>query len=210
MVKPTIYTVGHSTHQLDYFLSLLEEYNINCLIDVRSLPASSYNPKYNQEPLSNFLKNHGITYFHFPEEFGARHADPDLLDEEGKVDFEKVRKSWNFKNGVERLWLGIDKGFITALMCSESDPFDCHRFSMISIALEKDGFQVKHILKDKSLTTNAELEKQLLKKYQKKLPMPDMFNPNVSKDDQMKEAYRLRNKGIAYSPYKKEAAEKYD
>ena len=210
MDKPVIYTVGHSTHQLDYFLQLLMEYSVNCLIDVRSVPASAYNPQYNQEPLYNFLKNNGITYLHFAEEFGARHTDPDLLDDEGKVDFEKVRRSWNFRNGVDRLWLEIDKGFTIVLMCSESEPFDCHRFSMISIALEKDGFEVKHILKDKTLKSNAELEKQLLKKYDRKLPKPDMFNPNISADDQLKAAYRLRNKEIAFSPYIKEVAEKYD
>ena len=210
MDKPVIYTVGHSTHQLDYFLELLKEYSVNWLIDVRSVPASAYNPQYNQEPLSNFLKHNEITYFHFAEEFGARHTDPDLLDDEGKVDFEKVRKSWNFRNGVERLLLGIDKGFKIALMCSESEPFDCHRFSMISIALEKDELEVMHILKDKTLKSNTELEKQLLKKYDKKLPKPDIFNPNISEDDQLKAAYRLRNKEIAFSPYAKVVAEKHD
>ena len=184
--KPIIYTVGHSTHQLDYFLELLKEYGVTCLIDVRSVAASSYNPQYNQEPLKNFLKSNGITYLHFAEEFGARHTDPDLLDDEGKVDFTKVRKSWAFKNGVERIWQGLDKGFTISLMCSESEPLDCHRFSMVSIALDKDGFDVKHIMKDKSIKTNAELESQLLKKYDKKLPKPDMFNPNVSLDDQLK------------------------
>ena len=89
--RPIIYTVGHSTHQLDYFLELLKEYGVTCLIDVRSVAASSYNPQYNQEPLKNFLKSNGITYLHFAEEFGARHTDPDLLDDEGKVDFTKVR-----------------------------------------------------------------------------------------------------------------------
>lgn len=207
MDRPIIYTVGHSTHQIDYFLELLKAYSINCLIDVRSVAASSYNPQYNKEPLSNFLKNNGITYLHFAEEFGARHTDSDLLDEEGKVDFEKVRKSWLFKNGVERLWLGLDKGFTIALMCSEGDPFDCHRFSMISIALEKDSFEVMHILKDKTLKSNAELEKQLLKKYDKKLPKPDIFQTNISADDQLKVAYRLRNKEIAYSPYSKAPVE---
>jgi uncharacterized protein (DUF488 family) len=207
MDKPVIYTVGHSTHQIEYFLDLLKAYSINCLIDVRSVAASSYNPQYNKEPLSNFLKNNGITYLHFPEEFGARHTDPDLLDEEGKVDFEKVRKSWLFKNGVERLWLGLDKESIIALMCSEGEPFDCHRFSMISIALEKDGFEVKHILKDKTLKSNAELEQQLLKKYAKKIPKPDIFQPTISADDQLKVAYRLRNKEIAYSPYTKAPVE---
>jgi len=194
--KPIIYTVGHSTHQLDYFLELLKEYGVNCIIDVRSVAASSYNPQYNKEPLTNFLKRNGIQYLHFAEEFGARHNDPDLLDDEGKVDFTKVRKSWAFKNGVERIWQGLDKGFTISLMCSESEPLDCHRFSMVSIALDKDGFDVKHIMKDKSIKTNAELENQLLKKYDKKLPKPDMFNPNISLDDQLKEAYRLKNKEI--------------
>jgi hypothetical protein len=201
--KPIIYTVGHSTHQLEYFLELLKEYGVTCLIDVRSVAASSYNPQYNKEPLTNFLKRNGIQYLHFAEEFGARHNDPDLLDDEGKVDFEKVRKSWAFKNGVERIWQGLDKGFTISLMCSESEPFDCHRFSMVSIALDKDGFDVKHIMKDKTLKTNADLENQLLKKYDKKLPKPDMFNPNISLDDQLKEAYRLKNKEIAFSPYSK-------
>ena len=201
--KPIIYTVGHSTHQLDYFLELLKEYGVTCLIDVRSVAASSYNPQYNKEPLTSFLKRNGIQYLHFAEEFGARHNDPDLLDEEGKVDFAKVRKSWAFKNGVERIWQGLDKGFTISLMCSESEPFDCHRFSMVSIALDKDGFDVKHIMKDKTLKTNADLENQLLKKNDKKLPKPDMFNPNVTLDDQLKEAYRLRNKEIAFSPYSK-------
>jgi uncharacterized protein (DUF488 family) len=201
--RPIIYTVGHSTHQLDYFFELLKEYGVTCLIDVRSVAASSYNPQYNQQPLKNFMKNKGITYLHFAEEFGARHKDPDLLDDEGKVDFEKVRKSWPFKNGVERIWKGLDKGFVISLMCSESEPFDCHRFSMVSIALDKDGFDVKHIMKDKTLKTNADLENQLLKKYDKKLPKPDIFNPNITLDDQLKEAYRLRNKEIAFSPYSK-------
>lgn len=193
MEKPIIYTVGHSTHPLDYFLELLKEYSISCLVDVRSVAASSYNPQYNKEALSNFLKNNKISYLHFSEEFGARHTDPDLLDEDGKVDFTKVIQSWNFKKGVERLWQGIEKNFIIVLMCSESEPLECHRFSMISLALEQDGFEVKHILKDKTLKVMEELESQLLKKYDKKIPEPDMFEPDIQRKDQLKVAYRLCN-----------------
>lgn len=210
MSKPVIYTVGHSTHTLEYFLELLRAYSVNCIIDVRSVPASAYNPQYNQESFSAFLKRNGITYLHFAQEFGARHTDPDLLDEEGKVDFELVRKSWNFKSGVERVWQGIEKGYTIALMCSESEPFDCHRFSMISIALENDGFQVNHILKDKSTITNTQLEKQLLKKYEKKLPQPDMFQTGITPADQLKAAYRFKNKEVAFSPYSRQAEENHD
>lgn len=211
MGNPIIYTIGHSTHQIDYFLSLLREYDVDCLIDVRSLAASTHNPQYNQEPLKNYLKHNGIVYQHFPEEFGARFNDPDLLDDEGRVDFEKVRKTFAFKNGMERLWQSVDKGHVIALMCSEGEPLDCHRFSMVSVGLIKDGFEVKHIMKDKTLKTHKELEDLLLKKYDKKLPKPDMFNPDVSIDDQLKEAYRLKNKEIGFSPYsKKPQMEDYD
>ena len=201
MDKPIIYTIGHSTHQLEYFLELLKEYGVNCIVDVRSVPASAYNPQYNQDPFKNYLKKNKITYLPFAEEFGARQSDPDLLDKDGKLDFEKVRKGRLFKNGLERIWQGIEKGFTIAIMCSESEPLDCHRFSMVSFGLEKDGFEVKHILKDKSIKSNAELEKDLLKKFEKKLPQKSLFEPDITVDDQLKAAYRLKNKEIGYSPY---------
>ncbi len=96
---------------------------------------------------------------------------------------------------------GREKGFVIALMCSESEPLDCHRFSMISFELCKEGFDVKHILKDKTLITNEQLEIQLLKKYENKIPHPDIFNQNIGTDEQLKAAYRLKNKDIAFSPY---------
>ena len=201
MDTPVIYTIGHSTHHADYFLELLREYGINCIIDVRSVAASSYNPQYNEEPFKNFLKNNKIIYMHFSEEFGARQTDPNLLDDEGKLDFDKVRKSWFFKSGLERVWQGVEKGYVMALMCSESEPLDCHRFSMVSVGLQTDGFEVKHILKDKSVKTNKELETELMNKYEKKLPKIDLFNPNITTEDQLKVAYRLKNQEIGYSPH---------
>jgi uncharacterized protein (DUF488 family) len=203
MDRPIIYTIGHSTHPINYFLSLLQEYHVNCLVDVRSVAASRYNPQYNKEPLSNFLKNNGIIYMHFPEQFGARQSDPDLLDEKGKVDFAKVRKSRNFRNGVGRLWSGINKGYMIALMCSESDPIDCHRFSMITVGLRQDGFEVLHIMKDKSLKSTSDLEQLLLQKYASQLPKPDMFQSKVTLEERLNVAYRLRNLEIAFSPYAK-------
>lgn len=212
MDRPIVYTVGHSTHQLDFFLELIKTVEINCIVDVRSVPASAHNPQYNQETFKNFLKFNHIMYLHFAEEFGARQTDYDLLNSEGKLDFEKVRKTRLFKHGLERIWQGIDKNFRIALMCSESKPLDCHRFSMVSIGLENDGFEVKHILKDKSIKTNLELEKELLKEFEKKIPQPNLFNPDISFDIQLKEALKLKNKEIGFSPYltHKEQQEAYD
>jgi len=203
-----LFTVGHSNHPPDYFLELLKAYGITCLIDVRSVAASAYNPQFNKEPLSAFLKKHGVAYLHFAKEFGARHTDPALLDENSKVDFEKVRHSDDFKSGVERVIHGFEKGFIIALMCSEAEPLDCHRFSMVSVALQQIGFDVRHILRDKTLLTNAALEKALLKKFHKKLPFPTVFNPDISIQDQITVAYRLKNQEIAFSPYTHDSEEK--
>ncbi|HEY3371641.1 MAG TPA: DUF488 domain-containing protein [Prolixibacteraceae bacterium] len=201
MENSVIYTIGHSTHHHDYFLELLGEYGVNCIIDVRSVAASSYNPQYNQEPLRNFLKNNKIKYLHFADEFGARQTDPDLLNPEGKVDFVKMRKSWAFNNGLERIRQILDKGDVLAIMCSESEPIDCHRFSMVSVGLEDDGFDVRHILKDKSIKTNEELKDELLIKYKKKLPQIDLFNPGITKESQLKVAYQLKNQEIGFSPH---------
>ena len=51
--------------------------------------------------------------------------DPATGQISGKVDFAKVRATSHFKNGVERLRQGVQKGFVIALMCSEGEPFDC-------------------------------------------------------------------------------------
>jgi uncharacterized protein (DUF488 family) len=206
-MKKTIYTVGHSTHTIEYFLELLTTYSINCIVDVRSVAASKYNPQFNQLPLSNFLKKHGVNYLHFDKEFGARYTDKSLLDETDTVDFEKVRATQTFSTGVERLEKGIERGFKIALMCSEAEPFDCHRFGMISGYLSNNNFEVQHILKDKSLKTNAELEKQMMKKYAKKIPIPTLLEPDITPDMQLKAAYKLRNKDIGFSPTKGEESE---
>jgi uncharacterized protein (DUF488 family) len=199
LINNLVYTIGHSNHPIDYFKELLEAHTINCVIDVRSVPASAYNPQFNKDSLTNYLKYNNITYLHFGDEFGARHTEKSLLDDSGKVDFDKVRKSDKFLSGVDRLKGGLSKGFTVALMCSEAEPFDCHRFSLISYYLVRNGFIVRHILKDGTLIENSELEMRLLKKYDKKIPKPTLFDPLIlSETEQLNLAYRFRNMEVAY------------
>ena len=193
MPKQRIFTIGHSTHDIDKFIEFLKKQKVNCLIDVRSQPYSRIAPQFNKDRLSSNLKSHGILYAHFAREFGARHTKPSLFDPDNKVDFDKVRDSSGFKQGVKRLKQGLDLGHTIALMCSEANPFDCHRFSMISYQLRKE-LEVSHILKDGNLVDNSVLENELLEKYNKKLdPLFD------TEDQQIEKAYRMRGKDIAYS-----------
>jgi uncharacterized protein (DUF488 family) len=201
MPDKIVFTVGHSTHDIKHFIELLNKYGVNCLIDVRSSPYSRIAPQFNKDMLSSALKSNEVLYVHFEKEFGARHTKPSLLDEDGKVDFDKVRESAEFKQGVQRLEKALELGYTVALMCSEANPFDCHRFSMISYQLVKEGLQVHHILQDGKLMDNNELEEWLLKKYYRKLPQSTLFE-TVTREMQIEAAYRLRGKDIAFSALK--------
>jgi uncharacterized protein (DUF488 family) len=193
-MKPLIHTIGHSTHPIDYFIELLQAHEVNCIVDVRSVAASRFNPQYNKKALEGSLKKQGIQYLHFAEEFGARRTDPnDLI--EGRVDFEKVRSSAIFKKGIQRLKQGTEKGFRIALMCAESEPLECHRFAMISPALKKE-FEIRHILKDASIAEQEELEQQLLEKYRKKL---NSLFPEQMTGNRLQLAMRLLNEKMGWS-----------
>jgi uncharacterized protein (DUF488 family) len=200
MDTPKIYTIGHSTHQLDFFLALLQLAGVNCVVDVRSIPASARNPQYNQHALTRFLKDNGIAYLHFAQEFGARQTDAALLDNDGRLDFPKVRAGAMFKRGIARIGQGIGMNYRIALMCSECNPLDCHRFSMVSIGLEHAGFEVNHILKNQTIITNRELEQELLRQYDKKIAHNNLFDADISLEMQLEEALHLKNKEIGFMP----------
>jgi uncharacterized protein (DUF488 family) len=198
MSKPIIYTIGHSTHHIEYFVDLLMHYNVNCVIDVRSMPASRFNPQYNKKSLTVSLDSHGVQYLHFGDAFGARQTDPRFLDSSGRVDFEKVRNTEKFKNSIGRLKRETEAGNTIALMCSEAEPLSCHRFVMISVALK--DFEVRHILKDKSIASQQELELRLMENFSNKSFQAPIFGEKVLYDEKLREAYQMMNKEIGYIP----------
>src|SRR5689334_1605772 len=115
MEKLKLFTIGHSNHEIEFFIELLSSWGVDCVVDVRSIAASRFNPQYNKKKLAETLKDKGIAYLHMPEEFGARQTYADVLTS-GKVDFEKVRASTAFRSGVKRLKEGVARGFTIALM----------------------------------------------------------------------------------------------
>lgn len=197
-----LYTIGHSSQSLEEFLTLLQRHGINCVVDVRSVPASKYAPQFNEESIKTFLKLHGIQYLPFGNEFGARRTD--CINDEGQVDFEMAVTTPLFQQGVKRLMKGLERGFCIALMCSEADPLECHRFSLVSRFFYNQGIEVFHILKDANLASQGEVEKRMVndflhsRKYH--LAEVDELFGTYTTEDQLKDAYRLKNKEIGYKP----------
>lgn len=157
-----IYTIGCSIHTLDEFISLLNKHNINAVADVRSIPYSQHTPQYNKEVLIKALKGKSIHYLDFSKEFGARRNEEDAYTN-NRVDFKKVVKLPIFIHGIERIDTGISKGYNIALLCTEKNPLDCHRFSLVSKALiEKLNINVEHILFNGEIQNHYDLEKKML------------------------------------------------
>lgn len=51
-----LFTVGHSQHKMEYFVKLLKIYDIDYVLDVRSVPYSKYAEQFDREILEkNYL-----------------------------------------------------------------------------------------------------------------------------------------------------------
>ena len=196
-----LYTIGHSTNTIEYFVKLLKKYEIDYLLDVRSVPYSKYMPQFNKENIREELKRESITYFHMGKYFGARQEDDTLYHDEGYLDFDKVRAGKLFQIGMKNVEKGLAEGHNIDFMCTEKDPMDCHRTIMVARGFELDGVEVKHILKDGNLETQEELNNRLLAHYFPKYEQLDIFSytqKEESKEERLIQAYRIRNKELGY------------
>src|SRR5882757_4638022 len=156
-----LFTVGHSNLELEVFLALIAQYGVRMLCDVRSRPASFRFPQFNREPLEAGLSSVGIRYEFLGESLGGRPADPRVYREDGLVDYAARRRAPDFAEGIERA-LALSRTNVTALMCAEEDPLQCHRFLMICPALLDRGATPAHIRRGGILESHLDAEDRLL------------------------------------------------
>ena len=188
-----LFTVGHSTHPVEHFINLLDWHHIDVVADVRSTPYSRYNPQYNRDELKGNLRESGISYVFMGKEFGARSDDPSCY-REGRVQYAALATSEPFQSGVGRINEGVAKGHRIALMCAEKDPLECHRTILVAQTLDREGFEIAHILEDGQLETHAVLTDRLISLH--KLGNGDLF---MSRDEVVDSAFSRQEARIAYA-----------
>jgi uncharacterized protein (DUF488 family) len=187
-----IYTIGHSNHPIEQFLSLLQRHGITALGDVRSTPYSRFNPQFRREALQASLASVGIQYGFLGEELGARSRDPDVYDADGRVSYTKLARTALFQKGIERLRGGMGT-FRIAIMCAEREPLDCHRTILVSRELVREGIEIQHILPDGTLEEHAHAIGRLVASL--KLADADLFS---SSEDVVERAYDARGAQMGY------------
>lgn len=143
-----VYTIGHSDHDLDRFLALVQGQGVDTVVDVRSQPYSHWVPAYNRETLRGALEAAGLAYVFMGESLGGRPADLSLYDSDGLVpDYERVAATPGFQEGIEAL-VHLAGQATVVIMCSEGDYHQCHRARLITPALLALDVHVTHILPD--------------------------------------------------------------
>jgi uncharacterized protein (DUF488 family) len=187
----TLFTIGHSDHEMATLVELLRQHQVEVVADVRSQPYSARLPQFNRELLERGLQANGIQYVFLGRELGARRDEAECYID-GQARYELVAKTIAFAKGLQRIRNGLGK-FNVALLCAEKDPLTCHRTILVCRHLRGLGFPIQHIHEDGSLESHEAAEERLLQ-------ITDDAEPFLfaSRLEQIERAYDRQGLKIAY------------
>ncbi len=191
-VRP-ILTIGHSRHSWDRFAALLADAGVEAIADIRSVPRSRFSPHFNKNELAARLSARNAAYIFLGNALGGRPQAPDVYTD-GVADYEKMAASPEFRLGLARLEEEAARQSL-AVMCSEADPLECHRFLLVGRALAEAGIDVAHILRTGEIIAHKQAEDRLL-------DLEHLAEEGLllrSRDDRLSQAYKSRSRKFAYA-----------
>jgi uncharacterized protein (DUF488 family) len=150
----TVFTIGHSTRDLDTFIAALKAAGADSVADIRRFPRSRRHPHFNAETLAPALAEAGIAYHPFPALGGRRGARPDgalsphlLWREPAFRNFADYAETAEFREAFAAL-VDLAKTGSPAIMCAEAVWWRCHR-RIVTDYLLAAGLAVEHIFDEK-------------------------------------------------------------
>jgi uncharacterized protein (DUF488 family) len=162
MIYSTLYSIGHGVKSVEEFVGELRSFGIQFLIDVRTKPYSKWAPQFNQGSIEVLLKQAGIKYAYMGDSIGGRPLNDACYDSEGYFDYKKMAQEPIFQHGLQRLVNANANRYLVAVMCSESDPSECHRSKLIGRELYfKYSISMKHIIAPNQFRTQEDIMQSL-------------------------------------------------
>ena len=155
-----IYTIGYGSRSIEQFVEVLQRYEIEYLVDVRSTPYSRYKPEFSKAELAEELQQHSIRYMFMGDTLGG-HPDDENCYVNGVVDYEMVKAAQFYADGINRLQTAFSQQQRIALMCSEGKPEECHRSKLIGVTLTDGEIPVVHIDENDTPQSQAEIINRL-------------------------------------------------
>ena len=125
-------------------MRVLQNYDIEFVLDVRSAPYSRFKPEFSKDALETHLREHAIRYIYLGDQLGGQPKDRDCYEDD-KVVYAKVKEKAFYRAGLERVQAAFRRQRRVVLMCSEGKPEMCHRSKLIAASLIELGIPVAHI-----------------------------------------------------------------
>lgn len=156
-MTPRLLTVGHGTLDTDELLGLLRDAGVQQVVDVRRFPGSRRHPQVRREALAEWLPRAGIGYRWEQGLGGRRRESGDSPDVWWRVaafrGYAAHMRSEEFAAGMERLAEDVAAA-TSAVMCSESLWWRCHRRIVSDVAVLLHEIPVRHLGHDGRTTAH--------------------------------------------------------
>jgi uncharacterized protein (DUF488 family) len=150
----TLFSIGYGNRKLDVFISLLKQYEITTLADIRTKPFSRFQPYYNKARLEASLHEVGIKYLFMGDWLGGKPKDEKYYTD-GKVDYSLINSTQEYQNAITQLITLSNEGERICTMCCELKPTDCHRKGLVGETLYAKGITVHHIDEKGAITVHT-------------------------------------------------------
>ncbi len=146
-----VWTFGHGTLAAEDLVALLERAGIEAVADIRRYPGSRRHPHLARERIAEWLPAAGIADEWIVELGGRRRVDRSsrhvgLRNDQFRAYADHMETD-EFARGLERL-AQYANGRRTAVMCSESVFWRCHRRLVADHLVLLDGVEVRHLFHD--------------------------------------------------------------
>lgn len=153
--KRPLLTFGHGTAAREELARLLHGAGVRSVVDVRTAPGSRRNPDVQRDALRGWLPAEGIAYRWEKRLGGFRKAAPDSPDTFWRNDsfrgYAGHTRDPEFVAAMDELLPEADRTS-TAVMCSESVWWRCHRRLIADFAVLARDRAVLHLAHDGRLT----------------------------------------------------------
>lgn len=142
-------TVGHGTSSAEELGSRLRDAGVRSLVDIRIGPGSRRHPHVHRHALAEWLPAYGVSYRWEQRLGGFRRPPSDSPDLALRNSSFRGYAAWmrtpEFVTAVDEL-LASAIGVRTAVMCSESVWWRCHRRLVADFVVLARGLSVEHLM----------------------------------------------------------------
>jgi uncharacterized protein (DUF488 family) len=147
----SLITVGHGTLAAEALAFLLHDARVDVVADVRAFPGSRRNPQFARGEMERWMPDAGIRYAWLPDLGGRRQlvsgSKHVALRNDAFRAYADHMETTTFTAGVEEL-LSLARTESTAVMCSESVWWRCHRRLLADHLVLVRHVDVAHLMHD--------------------------------------------------------------